>query len=62
MAEFSRMPNQPLPDNLGCCCGTEQCTNHQAWIEFKAKLESRLILCAGEVYWLRLLFAEEVAN
>ncbi|KAF9651214.1 hypothetical protein BDM02DRAFT_3091696, partial [Thelephora ganbajun] len=46
MAKFSRMSNPPLPDSLSCCCGRDECTNHQAWVEFKAKLESQLILCA----------------
>lgn len=58
MAEFSRMPNPPLPDSLTCCCGKDECTNHQVWIESKAKLESRLVLCAGEIYYPHLLFAE----
>ena len=31
-------------------------------MEFKAKLEGRLILCAGEVYYLCLLLDEQVAH
>ena len=61
MANFSRMPSSPLPDSLTCCCGKDECTNHQTWVEFKVKLESRLILCAGEVYCLPLPL-ERVAN
>jgi len=50
MANFSRMPSPSLPDSLiSCCCDKTECTNRQAWVEFKAKLESRLILCAGEI-------------
>ena len=52
MAKFSRMPNPPLPDNLGCCCSKEECTNYLTWMEFKAKLEGRLVLCAGEAYYV----------
>ena len=62
MAQFSKMPNTPLPDSPSCCCGTEKCTNHQTWMEFKAKLEGRLILCAGEVYHLCLQLGEQNAN
>ena len=60
MANFSRMPSPTLPDSLNCCCGKGECANHQAWMEFKAKLESRLILCAGEVYCLRLPLDERL--
>jgi len=62
MAQFSRVPDTPLPDSLSCCCGKEECASHQAWMEFKAKLESRLILCAGKVYHLFLQFGEQDAN
>ena len=62
MANFSKMSGPPLLDSLSCCCGKDECTNYQAWMEFKAKLESRLILCAGELHYLRSLPDKQVAN
>ena len=63
MANFSRMPSPSLPDTLiSCCCDNTECTNRQAWVEFKAKLESRLILCAGEIYRVRLPLRERYAD
>jgi hypothetical protein len=47
LANFSRVPSPELTPFLTCCCEREDCENHQAWLAFKSKLESRLILSAG---------------
>lgn len=48
LANFSRVPSPEPPAGLECCCGVEHCTNLNAWLELKSRLESRLILSAGE--------------
>jgi hypothetical protein len=49
LANFSRIPSPQLTPSLICCCGQDDCENHQAWLGFKSKLESRLILSAGSL-------------
>jgi len=46
LANFSRVPSPEPPTVLECCCGMEVCTNLNAWLELKSRLESRLILSA----------------
>jgi hypothetical protein len=49
LANFSRVPSPELPALLICCCGKDDCENKQAWMDYKAKLEGRLILSAGKL-------------
>lgn len=49
---LTKVSRAPTPDDLNllhCCCGREECENSKAWAAFQSKLESRLILCAGEL-------------
>ena len=48
LANVSRVPSPEPPTVLECCCGMEGCANRNAWLESKSRLESRLILSAGE--------------
>jgi hypothetical protein len=55
LANFSRAPSPHIPMLSSCCCGRDECENHQAWMAFKSKLESRLILSAGSVITMSFL-------
>jgi hypothetical protein len=48
LTNYSRVPSPEPPPPLTCCCGSEDCKNTEGWLGFKSKLESRLILSAGE--------------
>lgn len=48
LANFSRVPSPEPPTVLECCCGKEDCANLAGWLDLKSRLESRLILSAGE--------------
>lgn len=48
LTNFSRIPSPELQSQICCCCGTEECEATKAWLALKAKLESRLVLSAGE--------------
>lgn len=54
LAKVSRTPSSgPGPDGsetslMSCCCGSADCDKLAAWAAFQAKLENRVILCAGE--------------
>lgn len=48
LSDFSRAHSPEPPNVSTCCCGREDCETTQAWCAFKAKLESRLVLSAGE--------------
>jgi hypothetical protein len=47
LTNYSRVPSPEPPPPLTCCCGSEDCEYTKGWLEFKSKLESRLILSAG---------------
>ena len=49
LANFSRVPSPEPPSAITCCCGKENCENLTSWLALKARLESRLILSAGNL-------------
>lgn len=60
---LTKISRAPTPDDLKllhCCCGKADCENTKAWTAFQTKLESRLILCAGEL--LEQPSAARIAN
>ena len=48
LTNFSRVPSPELQRQICCCCGSEECDATKAWLALKSKLESRLVLSAGE--------------
>ncbi|KAI0920845.1 hypothetical protein AcW1_004995 [Taiwanofungus camphoratus] len=46
LTNFSRMSSPEPPNITTCCCGREECETSKAWLAFKAKMESRLVLSA----------------
>lgn len=48
LANFSRVPSPEPPSRLPCCCGRDDCIHTTSWMALKSRLESRLILSAGE--------------
>ena len=48
LSHYSRIPSPEPQDVLTCCCGREDCESMKAWSAFRAKLEGRLVLSAGE--------------
>lgn len=49
LANFSRVPSPEPPSAITCCCGKENCENLKSWLALKSRLESRLILSAGNL-------------
>ena len=48
LTNFSRVPSPEPQRQICCCCGSEECEATKAWLALKSKLESRLVLSAGE--------------
>lgn len=48
LTNFSRVPSPEPQRQICCCCGSEECDTTKAWLALKSKLESRLVLSAGE--------------
>lgn len=48
LTSFSRVPSPELQRQVCCCCGSEECEATKTWLALKSKLESRLVLSAGE--------------
>lgn len=48
LTNFSRVPSPEPQRQICCCCGSEECDATKAWLALKSKLESRLVLSAGE--------------
>ncbi|KDQ64123.1 hypothetical protein JAAARDRAFT_201523 [Jaapia argillacea MUCL 33604] len=46
LSNFSRASTPEPPALSSCCCGSEDCEHLKAWLAWKSKLESRLILSA----------------
>ena len=46
---LSNFSSAPTPDPpITCCCRREDCEAFSSWASFRAKLEARLVLSAGE--------------
>ena len=63
-ATLTKISRAPTPDegsslHLQCCCGRSDCENTKAWAALHAKMESRLILCAGEFLFSVLFFVHD---
>ena len=50
LSNHSRSSSPEPPHVTTCCCGRDDCENARAWLAYKAKLEGRLVLSAGEFY------------
>lgn len=48
LSNYSRVPSPEPVNSSTCCCGREECECTKAWTAYKAKLETRLVLSAGE--------------
>lgn len=48
LSDFSRVHSPEPPDLTTCCCGREDCETSKAWSAYKSKIESKLVLSAGE--------------
>lgn len=48
LTNVSRVPSPEPLRQICCCCGSEECEVTQAWLALKSRLESRLVLSAGE--------------
>ncbi|KZT06528.1 uncharacterized protein LAESUDRAFT_181974 [Laetiporus sulphureus 93-53] len=46
LANFSRVASPDLPNTALCCCGKEDCETSIAWAQWKAQMESKLVLSA----------------